>query len=442
MSGTTDLNATIEAAEAGRARAYAAHRAALPGAGTPWLDALRDAAMDAFAATGLPNRRMESWKYIDLRAIAETEWQLAAPAGAVDLSAPLCADAVRLVTVDGRYRPDLSDRPEPGVAVTGMAEVLARGDASAERAFGPAAWGRSGPMIALNTALAADGLVIAVAEDAQIARPVEILHWSTAAPAPTEYHARHAMLLDAGARLTVVERFAGAAGAPVLANHGCAVALARGAILDHVRLQDEAAATLHIAANDVRLAHGAAYRGSCFGLGAAAARVDLDVVLAEERASFDLAAAYLARGSQQADLTTRVRHAAPHGSSAQLVKGVVDGRARGIFQGAIAVEPHAQRTEARQYGRALLLSREAEVDTKPELRIEADDVQCAHGAAIGALDADQLFYLRARGIDATTARAMLVEAFVGEVVARVPVEPVRAALASLAHAWLAGERAA
>lgn len=429
-----------------RAAAYAAHRARLPGAGVDWIDSLRSAAMDAFTRTGLPTRRMEDWKYVDLRAVAETEWRPAEPdadAAVDDLPAPLLDGGVRVVLVDGRFRPDLSHgiAGVEGLTIASLRDLLADGDALARQAMGDAEWSGRGPMIALNTALAGDGVVLSVADRARIDAPIEILHWTTAAAQPVEIHARHAILLHEGAQATVVERFAGAAGQPVFANHGLHVALARSAVLDHVRVQIEPDQAVHVAGNAVILEGSASYRGHFVGFGAPAARVDIDATLADPRAEFDLSAVYLARDAQQNDLTTRVRHAAAGGTSAQLVKGVVSGKARGVFQGAILVDEDSQKTEARQYSRALLLSPQAEVDTKPELRIYADDVQCAHGAAIGELDPDHLFYLRARGIDEATARALLVEAFIGEVVDRIPVEPARALVAGLVGDWLAGEAA-
>ncbi|MGF1626845.1 MAG: Fe-S cluster assembly protein SufD [Alphaproteobacteria bacterium] len=426
-----------------RAERYADHRAHLPGAGLAWLDRLRDAAMDAFTRTGLPTRRMEDWKYVDLRALAETDWRPAGPGLIVraDLPPPLVRDGERIVLVDGRFRADLSDRIAgvEGLTILSLHDALTAGDPLAAAAFGPCEWHARAPLIALNTAMAGDGVVLSVADGARIERPVEVLHWTTAHDAPAEIHARHAILLHERARATVIERFAGANGAAVFANHGCHVALAMGASLDHIRVQSEPANLVHIAATGATLAQGAVYRGGYVGLGAATARVDLNAALLGERAELDLAAVYLARGAQQNDLTTRIQHAARACSSAQLVKGVVAGRARGVFQGAIHVDQDAQKTEAKQYSRALLLSPLAEVDTKPELRIFADDVQCAHGAAIGELNRDHLFYLRARGIDEPTARALLVEAFIAEVVERIPDADVRALVAGLTAAWLAEE---
>lgn len=444
MSTTAVKSAERPGADDARTLAYATHRAALPGAGFGWLDGVRDAAMDAYARTGLPTRRMEDWKYVNLSAIAETEWQLPSVETAVDpadLPAPLSDEGARIVLVNGRFRADLSQRIEgiEGLTIVAMAAVLAAGDGLAEQALGPGAWHGRGPMIALNTAMAADGVVLSIADGARIDRPIEILHWTVSGPDPIEVHARHAVLLHDRAQATLIERFAGAEGQPVLVNHGCQISLGTGAVLDHIRIQEAPASDLHVAANNVDQAAGSVYRGRYAGFGAATARVDVDAALADARAEFDLAAVYLARDSQQNDLTTRVRHAAANCASAQLVKGVVSDRARGVFQGAILVDQDAQKTEARQYSRALLLSGLAEVDTKPELRIYADDVQCAHGAAIGELDPDHLFYLRARGIDEPTARALLVEAFIGEVIDRISLEPARDLVARLAADWLAQE---
>lgn len=440
----TTITAVARAGEGARAAAYAAHRAALPGAGVAWLDAVRDLAMDAFTRTGLPTRRLEDWKYVDLRALAEFDWRPSDSAAdavtAADLPAPLVEGGARAVLVNGRFCADLSTGIVPeGVTIASMRDVLADGGERARAALGDGDWHRSGPLVALNTAMAGDGVVIQVTAGATPAQPLEILHWTSAAAQCVEVHARHAILLGDGARLALIERFAGAAGEPVFANDACHLALGAGAALDHVRLQQEPARTIHVAANQVSLAAGAAYRGGYFGVGAETARIDLDARIAGEGASFELVAAMLGRGRQQSDLTTRIRHLTRHGTSDQLVKAVADDRARAVFQGAIFVEPDAQRTEARQYSRAMLLSPTAEVDTKPELRIHADDVQCAHGAAIGDLDSEQLFYLRARGIDAATARAMLVAAFLAEAVDRAPIAEAQAMLAAMTADWLGGE---
>jgi Fe-S cluster assembly protein SufD len=399
------------------------------------LAALRRDAMARFERQGLPTPRTEAWHYTSLANLAQIAF--AAPAndaGPVALPEPLLAGAFRLVLVNGRLRPDLAPLPAlpPGVSVRSLAEALAADPALARSlAF------EDEPMLSLNAALMSDGLLIEVAPGTAVGRPLELVSWGSAEPdAPVAFHPRHLLRLGEGAALTLLESHAGRGAYwshPVL--QAC---LERGARLTHVKLQEEAAEAFHLGHGGVRLAAAARYDALVLQGGAALARNGLRIELAGEAAQCSVAGLYLGHGRQHLDNTLEVIHAAPGATSRQLFKGVLADRARGVFQGRIVVERDAQKSDGHQLSRTLLLSDRAEIDTKPELEIYADDVKCSHGAAAGDIDEDALFYLRARGIDRATARRMLIEGFFGELLDEVEDEPLRLALRGRVDRWLAG----
>jgi Fe-S cluster assembly protein SufD len=409
-SGTTGADAFL-------AR-YAGLRRRLPGD-----ESLRDAAASAFRATGLPTRRDEAWKYTDLRPVAAVAFH--EPLTSVDAASLLPpATSARIVFVDGRFREDLSVLPDRA--------AFAR---FAERPkFGRLPRPEREPLTALNTMLAEDGATLEVAEgiDAGLVELVSV--GGERAGLATAFHPRHAIRLARGARLTLLETACGEGA--YLHNPVIAIEVAEGAALAHVRLQNEAARAFHLATIYAEIAAGGTYDAFTFNLGARLSRTEIHARLLGEGGTVHLNAAQLLRGTQHADFTTVVAHDAPSCASRQTVRNVLDGRARGVFQGRIEVAPAAQKTDGYQMNQALLLSPDAEVDSKPELRIHADDVKCSHGATVGALDPDQLFYLRARGVPLVQARAMLVHAFLDEALDLVADPAARGALnAALARWW-------
>ncbi len=388
--------------------------------------AVRDAAAEAFRSAGLPGRRVEAWKYTDLRPVAAAAFQEPlTPLGADSawLARVPHLDAPRLVFVDGRYSPELSAAP-----------VAMHFESFATRsAFGPLAQPDREPLVALNTMLAEDGADLHVAEgmDAGLLHLVSLATDSTGTS--TAFHPRHRIRLERGARLTLLETSLGEGA--YLHNPVTEVEVAEGATLTHVRLQDESEAAFHLATLYARIAEGGTYDSFILNLGGRMVRTEVHAHLTAPGGAAHLNGAQLLAGRQHADFTSVVRHDAPGCSSRQTVKNVLAGRSRGVFQGRIEVARHAQKTDGYQMNQALLLSPDAEVDTKPELEIFADDVKCSHGATVGELDAEQMFYLRSRGIPDAEARSILVRAFLHEALYAVTNDDIRGVLEGSVARW-------
>ena len=406
---------------AGLLARYAGLRDRLPGD-----RATRDAAAEAFRRAGLPGRRVEAWKYTDLRPVASAAFH--EPLSLAGDCAGLLArvphiDAPRLVFVDGRFRADLSTKPERA-SFTRFAD---------RPEFGTLARPDREPLAALNTMLAEDGAVIDVPANTAAGVIHLISLASETAGGASEFHPRHSIRLAPGATLTVLETSLGDGSylhAPVTELY-----VAEGASLTHIRLQDESTAAFQLSTLYAEIAERGTYDSFALNLGARMARTEVHARLAGPGATTHLNGAQLLSGTQHADFTTVVRHDAPHGTSRQTVKNVLAGRSRGVFQGRIEVARHAQKTDGYQMSQSLLLSPDAEIDTKPELEIFADDVKCSHGAPVGELDAEQLFYLRSRGIPDAEARSMLVRAFLAEALDAVTHDAARAVLVAAVEGW-------
>ena len=406
------------------AEAFLAHyeglRARMPG------DALvRDAGATAFRSNGLPGMREEAWHYTSLRPLGETRF--AEPLTPVVDCATLMTRlpevyAPRLVFVDGRFRDDLS-------VVPSLARIRVGGPA-----YGTLAHHEREQMVALNTMLAEDGAAIEVAAGVDAGTLVLAnLGSGGSLDRPVAFHPRHALHLNAGARLTLIEVAIGEGA--YLHNSVLEISVGESANLVHLRLQDESRAAFHISTLYADIARGATYDGFALTLGGRLARMEVHARLGGRGASAHINAAQLLSGMQHGDFTTVITHDAPGCASRQTVKNVLSGRARGVFQGKIEVARNAQKTDGYQMTRALLLSPDAEVDSKPQLEIYADDVKCSHGATVGELDPEQMFYLRSRGIAEADAREMLVRAFLAEMFDPISHAPGRAALEAAAERW-------
>jgi Fe-S cluster assembly protein SufD len=391
----------------------------------PGDSALRAAAADAFRSSGLPGatqgRRSEAWKYTSLRPLTQARFRAdgAARHEAKTILARLpLLDAPRLVFIDGVA----AEHPSQADSV-GIARFADQPD------FGTLTWPDREPMVALNTMLAEDGaaLHVAAGQDGGVMQLVSI------ATTDADLHPRHTVRLDAGARLTLLECSTGAGS--YLLNTVAEIHVAEGAHLTHIRLQDEAETAFHVSTTYAEVAARGTYDSFTLNIGARLSRTEVHANLAGAGATAHLNAAQLLAGTQHADFTTVVGHLAPNGTSRQTVKNVLAGRSRGVFQGKIEVARAAQKTDGYQMNQALLLSPDAEVDSKPELEIFADDVKCSHGATVGELDAEQLFYLRSRGVPDAEARAMLVRAFLVEALEAVTDETIRSRLESAVHTW-------
>lgn len=382
--------------------------------------AVRDAAAVVFAAAGLPGTRDEAWKYTSLRPLAEVSFQ--EPLTEVSSAPALGAipDLPRLVLIDGRYQPGLST-PPAGLTVSTFAETPDHGDAGAAL-----------PMVALNAMLAEDGLRLDVADGVD-AGTVVLLSLAPDGHRPIDFHPRHSIRLGTGASLSVLEITRGQG--TYLHNAVTEVSVAAHATLNHVRLQEESDEAFHINTTFASIDERGTYDAFVLTLGARLARTEVHARLAGPHAAVHLNGAQLLAGQQHGDITTIVSHDAPNCASRQTIKNVLGGRSRGVFQGKIEVARAAQKTDGYQMNQALLLSPHAEIDCKPELQIYADDVKCSHGATVGELDADQLFYLRSRGVPMEAARAILVRAFLTEAMDVVHNEAARALLEQAIEAW-------
>jgi Fe-S cluster assembly protein SufD len=415
--------------------AHAGVRGRLPGCGLDWLRNAREAALQQFAAAGFPTQREEAWKYTNVTPITRELFQPAR--GPVSTVGREQVDALalpgwvgpRLVFVDGFFAPafsTLATLPE-GVQVGSLGQALAAGAAGLETHLA-GSLAETGGFLALNAAFMADGAYLQVPGGVEITEPVELLYLATAGEPAALVSPRNLILAGAGSRLTVVERYAALGDGPYLTNAVTEVVLAEGARLEHYALVEEGARGFHIARTRVRQSLGSRFSSYGVALGGALVRNELKVELEAEGSEAELGGLYVLGGRQHLDNAIHVDHLSPGGTSRQLFKGVLDDAARAVFSGRVIVHPQAQHSDATQVNKNLLLSREAEVDTRPQLEIYADDVKCSHGATVGQLDADALFYLRARGIDPDAARDLLIHAFVGDVVERIALEPLRRAV--------------
>jgi Fe-S cluster assembly protein SufD len=411
--------------------------------GTGWVKALRENAIAAFAADGLPHRRVEEWKYTDLRErLRDVPAPVAASSKAVttaDLDralGPLAAlDADRIVLVDGTYRADLSKVAADAqvIELMSLAAMLAKAPGWLEAKFA----NDSGAVTALNRAFMTDGVMLKVRKDQTAKRPVLLVHARAAAEA-SAIAVRNVVSLEAGAKLTLIEAHIALEGAATgnLTNAVTDITVADGAACDHIKSFVDGAGSTHLSTWTVRIGKDAGYRGFQLTASPALARNDINITFAGEGSKLDLSGAFLARGSEHIDTTLVVDHAVPSCESRELFKGVLDGRAHGVFQGKIIVRPDAQKTDGKQMSQALMLSPDAQFSSKPELEIYADDVVCGHGATCTEIDGDLMFYCRSRGIPPDVARAMLTESFVGEAIEKIENEALRAAISTLAIDWL------
>lgn len=421
---------------------FATARNRLPGIGP--VTEVRQAAFDDFARRGLPHRRIEEWKYTDLRALLREVASLApAPDQAAFARAATAVKSLgfdetqKLVLVDGVFAPQLSDVSslESGVRVRTLREILEDGS-NAVRADLLRTSVASDAMISLNAALATDGVVIDVAEGITPARPIHIVHVAT--NSNTSLVTRSLVKIDKGARVTLVESFIAAEGATAYQAHDSVVIwIGDEAELQHIRLMEDARDAANISTAVFTI--GAKAKLNTFNLtnGGSVSRYQGFITFAGEGSELATNGVNLLGGRRHGDTTLVVDHAVPNCTSREVFRSVLDDRAHSVFQGRIIVRPHAQKTDGKMMTRALLLSDDAEADNKPELEIFADDVTCGHGATAGALDESLLFYLRARGIPEKDAQALLIAAFVGEAIESIVDDNLRDVAATAAQRWLA-----
>ena len=403
-----------------------------------WLSDLRGAALRQFAQLDFPTRREELWRFTDLRPLQQRTFLPAADAEAdsAALAVPRFSDAAhRIVLRNGRFVRSVSQigaLPE-GVWLGSWFDAIRARPELAEAAFDASDTEGAQPFASLNASLAADGFVLAVEAGVSLDGPVEIVYIGGAEGAG--HYLRNLVQLGAGSRAEIVEIFASDAAG--WTNAVTRIDLGSGSSLRHIKIEDEAPGAIHFALNRAALAKEARLASFTLTLGARLSRQDTLVTLEGEGAELSLNGAYLVRGEQEATTATFVDHAAPGCTTRESFKGVLEDRAHGVFMGKIAVRPGADKTDAHQVNRNLLLSPRAAVDTKPELEILADDVKCSHGATVGDLDEAALFYLRSRGLTNDEARRLLIEAFaVDAIEGAVEPGPVREYLRRHLERWV------
>ncbi len=419
----------------------------LAGGAVPWLRERRRIALARFAEQGFPSTREEEWKYTSVAAIERQAFKPALRAvgtpSASELEPFVFPDSScqRIVFVNGHHAPELSTaQPSPAGIVTGsLAAALEREPERVEPHLGRYAPTDKYGFAALNTALLADGayLYVPAGVDAGVVHLLFITVPSGREPVLTQ--PRNLILTERGSRITVIESYA-APGEPIyLSNAISEIVAGEEAVIEHYKLGYESPRAFHVGGLYVQQQEGSRFTSHNLTLDGALVRNELHVELGAEHAECTLNGLYVARGRQHIDNHTHIDHAAPACTSRELYKGVLDGRGRAVFSGRVVVHPHAQRSDAHQANNNLLLSPDAEVDTKPQLEIYANDVKCGHGATVGQLDENALFYLQSRGIDREAARSVLTYAFAGDIVERIGIPVVRASVQqALNHRLLAG----
>jgi len=401
--------------------------ASLPG--NTGIQALRSQAAEICARTGLPGKREEDWKYTDISRLTATlgsAWwattQTEINSDTANLATIDDLDAYRLVFIAGQFQPQQSNLPD-GVQLLPLSELLKNdADDSAHSLF---TLDESAPLfnglLAANSALASDGLCACIADGVQLDKPLYLVHVGN-----NTAHTLNGLMLGKGAEATLIEHFVGSdANAAGLSNIATYLRLGENAALTHYRLQLESDKQFHVGRVEVKQARDSRYTLHAVELGSALSRADIVVDLAESGASCALNGLFVASGRQHIDHHTRIDHNAPHCRSRENYRTVLDGRAHAVFNGKIVVAEGAIKTDSAQSNGNLLLSKHAEIDTKPELEIYNDDVKCAHGVTVGQLDKNQLFYLKSRGLSEDEARQLLTIAFADEVLVSMNIKAVR-----------------
>jgi len=399
---------------------------------------LRARGRESFSTLGLPSRRQEEWRFTGLKGIEGENFEPPeAVAPRIDVTQWRVSDAHLLVFVDGIFAPDVSeigDLPD-GVVVSNLVLGATSGSEAVAQYLGSLAPLEEHPFAALNSALIADGAFIHVPAGMELDRPIQLVFVSGSEERATLSAPRVLIVAEAGSRATVIEQHFGDG-----ASLSCPVSeivIGEGAALDHVIAQEENLSAHHLAVRQIKLAADSSYSAQAISLGGALARTDIGVVLEGERAEASLDGLYLGDGNQQANTHLTVRHASPNCNSHQLYKGILAGRAKAVFNGRIIVDQDAQKTDAKQSNRNLLLSDNAVVNSNPQLEIFADDVRCTHGSTVGQLDEEAVFYLRSRGIGHDESIQLLTLAFAGEILERVTVVELRERLKKVVAARLA-----
>jgi len=402
-----------------------------------WLKELRHAAFQWVSERGFPTAKDEAWKYTRVGPILEVAFEPAEPNASPRLS-PAAIDqlagnlsGIRLVFVNGHFAPQCSSLKKlpQGAKVESLASALAEEGESLEALFSRPFGEQTHAFTALNAACAEDGAFVRIPANTTIEEPIHLVFLSDAGAAvtagPVVSHPRSLLLAGPGSRVTIVETYAGILGEVTLTNAVTEVVLEEGAAVEHYKVQNETETAFHIALLDARQERDTQFTTHSVALGSLLARHEVTVRLEGPGAKTNLNGLYMPRNRQHLDNPTTIDHVAPECTSRELYKGVVDGRGLGVFDGRVVVRPGAMKTDSSQTNKNLLLSESAKANTRPRLEIFADDVKCAHGAAVGQLDEEAVFYLRSRGIPEPAARDLLTYAFIGEMLELIRLGPLR-----------------
>jgi Fe-S cluster assembly protein SufD len=419
-----------------------------PAGGPRWLQDLRARGAERFAALGFPTTRDEEWRFTSVAPVASTEFR-SAPSRRLtqaDLDGYLYASeaAHRVVVVNGRFSPELSRTGglPAGVRIGSLATAVSEAADEVARYLGRLATFDTRAFVALNTALAEDGAYVYVPAGVVVDAPIQLLFVSDSdGGAAVMSHPRVLIVASDSSQVRVAETYVGVPGQVYLTNAVTEVFVGENAVLDHYKVQEESVGAFHIGSMDAHLTRSSTFSSHSFALGGRIVRNDANAVLDGEGGEVTLNGLYLADGERLVDNHTMIDHAKAHCPSHEVYKGIIGGRARAVFNGKIVVRQDAQKTNAKQTNRALLLSDNASINTKPQLEIFADDVKCTHGAAIGQIDEDALFYLRARGLTFFEARDLLIHAFAGEILDKVQIAPLKHALETELYEQLARDLA-
>lgn len=431
------------------AREFPRFEAERMGVDPPWLVRVRQDAMQRFLELGLPTPQDEDWPYTNLGPWMQAGFRATGSAAGppprrADLERFLLFEpsAPRLVFVDGRHVPELSVLPPlpAGVCVQPLRAALAEASEELRECLSRRLGAETRAFTALNAAYFSEGAFVHLGAGAALERPIHLLFLSTPTAAPAAFHPRAVIRAERGSRAQLVETYAGLDGGPSFSNAVSQLQAGPDSVVEHYRVQEEGSAAVHVGLLDVRLDRGSRCTSHVVTLGAALARTEVRVAFGAAGAACKLYGLYWISGRQHADHLTAVDHAVPHCASEQVYRGILDERARGVFFGRVQVRPGARGTDAHQSNRNLLLSEEATADAKPQLDIQADDVRCTHGVAIGQLDRAALFYLRSRGIPLAAARGMLTRAFAGAVTEYIRVPALRCRLDRMLALGLPDER--
>ncbi|HEX7652448.1 MAG TPA: Fe-S cluster assembly protein SufD [Verrucomicrobiae bacterium] len=399
-----------------------------------WLKPVRQAGLNSFAEQGFPTLNDEDWRFTNVAPVTQLDLKPAAAvtvngaeSKALNESVFGALTGIRLVFVNGHFHAQLSRTGTlpAGARVENLATALTKDAALIEKHLGKYAHTKENSFAALNQALFADGAFIHAQAGVVIAEPIQLIYISSAKQAGEAISPRNLVIAEANSQFTVVESYLSTGNVAYLTNAVTEIVAGDNARVEHVKLQDEAAAAYHIATIAGEFGRTSNVNVHSFALGAKLSRNNIRTKLAGEGLECILNGLYLTRGEQLADHHMIVEHAQPHCASHEYFNGILDDKSRGVFHGRILVQEIAQKTDAKQTNKNLLLSDDAGANTKPQLEIYADDVKCTHGATVGQLNDESIFYLRSRGMSQDSAKRMLIHAFAGEIIERIQCEPAR-----------------